>query len=169
MGKPVTPTSHLKRLAILALIAFVGFLVARTLARPASWNTEVWYRSDSLTDIKNLPMYYGGNESCDACHGSVEGIKLGPGHLDLSCESCHGALADHVEGDIKIADAMLMTESEWQCMNCHQEQINRPVNFPQYRYEHGENRVRRHKSERGGRYCLDCHDAHAPELEGPVI
>jgi len=169
MSAKFTRWSHLLRLGIIAAAGLVGFITFRIMATPPSWNTEVWYRADSLKEIRDLPQAYGGNASCNPCHGQELSVQLGPGHLGLSCESCHGALADHVTGEIKTGDAVVITESEWQCMNCHREQINRPANFPTYRYQHSENRVRRQKSERGGRYCLDCHDPHTPELEGPVI
>jgi Zn-finger protein len=151
------------------VLAFAAILVARTLARPPSWNDVVWYRGDSLDEMKKYPLIYGGNESCWPCHGTEAAVQLGPGHLKLSCESCHGPLDDHIQVDKKVGDAIVIDESAWQCMNCHSEQISRPANFPQYRYAHGEREFRRRKSERGGKFCLDCHDPHAPELFNPVI
>jgi Zn-finger protein len=169
MGKSFSRKSHLVRLGIVLVLAFTAFLVARTLAKPPSWNDVVWYRADSLDDMKKLPLIYGGNESCGSCHGTELEVQLGPGHLNLSCESCHGPLADHVLVDKKIGDAIVINESAWQCMNCHSIQINRPAGFPLYRYQHGEIEVRKRKSKKGGKFCLDCHDPHAPELQNPVI
>jgi hypothetical protein len=169
MSKSFGRWSHLLRLAALLALAFITFLVATTLARPPSWNDVAWYRADSLQDIRALPMTYGGNESCESCHPRELEVLAGPGHWKLSCESCHGPLIDHVRDDEKVGTAIVVVESPRQCLNCHSEQINRPEDFPQYRYQHGERMVRRHKSRRGGRYCLDCHDPHAPEVPGPVI
>jgi len=169
MAKSFSRWSHLRRLAFVLVLAFTAFLVGRSLARPPSWNTVAWYRAASLEDLRALPMSYGGNESCQRCHAAEHAALAGPGHWKLSCESCHGPLVDHARGDEKTGQAILVTESPRQCLNCHEEQINRPEDFPQYRYQHGERMARRHKSGRGGRHCLDCHNPHAPEVPGPII
>ena len=169
MGKPITQWTHLRRLGIVVVLVVVGFIAGKNLAQPPSWNSVVWYRGASLDDIAQLPMSYGGNESCQHCHKDDNGPILGPGHLGLSCESCHGPLVDHIKGGDKIGDAIVINESTEQCMNCHSEQINRPASFPQYRYQHGERMVRRQKSERGGKQCMGCHSPHAPDLPSPII
>ena len=168
MKKPFTRYSHIQRLGLVLLVALIGFFIARTVARPPSWNDVVWYRSASLIDMKQQPLVYGGNESCKTCHEKETADLAGPGHWKLSCESCHGPLTKHVNHGEKIGDAIVIKESPEQCLNCHSEQISRPENFPQYRYQHGEFKVRRVKSQRGGRSCLDCHKAHSPELHGPL-
>ena len=169
MSKSFSRWAHLLRLAAVLALAVTAFLVGRTLARPASWNEVAWYRANSLQDIKELPMTYGGNESCQSCHPKELEVLAGPGHWKLSCESCHGPLIDHIQDRQKVGMAVVVNESPQQCLNCHSEQVNRPADFPQYRYRHGERMVRRQKSARGGRYCLDCHNPHAPQVPGPII
>jgi hypothetical protein len=119
--KNPSPKTHLYRLAILLVAGFAGFMVLRTLATPESWNYADWYRGNSPLEIAQEPLIYGGNESCKDCHAEVHDELLEFKHKTLSCESCHGALADHVEGDKKIAEAVI-DETRWQCMNCHAEQ-----------------------------------------------
>jgi len=166
MRSAFSPWSHLIRLAVVLVVVLGGLQVIFHAVRPPSWNTEVWYRGKTLEDMKLLPASYGGNESCAECHTSD--AVLGPGHLKLSCESCHGPLVDHVRDGVKVGDAKVVRDSPSLCLNCHSEQVNRPVDFPQYRYNHGENKPRRQKSERGGKFCLDCHEAHSPALYGPL-
>ena len=168
MSKSYTRYSHLLRLGFVLAVAFIGFLVARTMARPPSWNDVAWYRSDSLVEMKKLPMTYGGNESCQTCHKSEYMVLSGPGHWKLSCESCHGPLTKHILNNEKIGAAIVVNESASQCLNCHEEQISKPIDFPQYRYQHGERKVRRQKSQRGGKFCLDCHNPHSPDIPGPL-
>ena len=172
---PFTRHSHLVRLGLVLSVAIIGFFFALSLARPPSWNEVVWYRSDSLVDMKKKPMTYGGNESCLPCHKN-ETVVLqnnfvalaGSGHWKLSCESCHGPLINHIKHNEKIGDAIVVNESAAQCLNCHSEQISKPVDFPQYRYKHGERKIRRDKSQKGGRFCMDCHKPHSPEVPGPL-
>ena len=165
VNRSFTPWSHLIRLGVVLVLALIAFIAAVQVIRPDSWNSVAWYRGDALADMATLPMTYGGNESCYPCH---EEVDLGPGHLNLSCESCHGPVVDHIQNELKIGDAIVVQDSAWQCLNCHGERINRPEGFAQYRYGHGDKKVRRQKSERGSRFCLDCHKAHAPELYGPL-
>ena len=157
-----SPRSHLYRLAVVLGIFFVGFAVIRSWATPSSWNYEVWYRGDTVTDVQRLPLIYGGNESCETCHKKDNKKLMKFKHKGLSCESCHGALADHARAGKKVAAAKV-DKSNWQCLNCHSEQINRPENFPQFS-KTGEigKLVRKHKELDDQTLCLKCHDAHDP-------
>lgn len=168
MKKPFSRHSHLLRLGLVLAVALIGFLIAKTLARPPSWNDVAWYRSASLVDMQKKTLVYGGNESCQSCHKKETVALAGPGHWKLSCESCHGPLIKHIKHDEKIGDAIVVNESPRQCLNCHSEQISKPKDFPQYRYRHGERKVRRQKSQRGGRPCMGCHNPHSPEIPGPL-
>lgn len=152
-----SPLSHLYRLGILAIICVVGFLVIRDVATPSSWNYDVWYRADTLKEAENQPLVHGGNESCRACHDNTVAKVAKLKHKRLSCEGCHGALADHVRNDEKIADALMVRDSTWQCLNCHGELISKPPGFPQFTDE-----VNKHKEVEQGAVCLKCHDAHDP-------
>jgi hypothetical protein len=72
----------------LLVIGLIGFLTVKTLATPASWNHEEWYRGDSPAEIARLPLSYGGNESCQGCHREVHDEVVAFSHKGLSCESC---------------------------------------------------------------------------------
>jgi predicted CxxxxCH...CXXCH cytochrome family protein len=140
------------------IVAFVGFLIVKAVATPASWNHHDWYRGNSPIEIAALPLVYGGNESCQDCHKYEHDTLLEFKHKTLSCESCHGALADHIEENEKIMSAEV-DESAWQCLNCHSKQINRPKEFPQFTKN-----VEWHEAFEKGMACVACHDAHDPGL-----
>jgi len=152
-----SPRSHLYRLLIILLVCAFGLIGLKSLAMPASWNYVVWYRGDNQEDMKKLQLVHGGNDSCQSCHEEEHENVLEFEHKTLNCESCHGPLTDHVEGDKKIADAIVMDESNWQCLNCHSELISRPKDFPQFT-----SKVRRHEAKREKTPCIKCHDAHDP-------
>ena len=154
--KDPSPRTHLKRLAVLLVAGFAGFLVLRTLATPESWNYADWYRGDSPIEIAQLPLIYGGNESCQGCHEFEHEELVAFDHKTLSCESCHGALADHVKQDAKFAAATI-DDTAWQCLNCHAALINKPEDFPQF-----PGAVEDHKSLEEDAPCVACHNPHDP-------
>ena len=155
--KKTNASTHLYRLGALFIVFIIAFVVIRQMATPSSWNYEVWYRGDSITEVENLPLVYGGNESCKACHAEVVRYTKKWKHKTQSCEGCHGPLASHVNGEEKIADAMVINQSRRQCLNCHAESISKPQGFPQFTSE-----VRKHTTLQEGEVCLKCHDAHDP-------
>jgi len=157
--KKLTPWSHLTRLGIILIAGFCGFLLVKAMATPSSWNHVVWYRGDNQIEMKKLPLVHGGNESCQPCHEEEHDDVLEFGHKTLNCESCHGPLLDHVRGDKKIADAIVMDKSNWQCLNCHRELISRPKDFPQFTKA-----VRRHRNIQKRTVCQKCHDPHDPSI-----
>lgn len=155
--KEPTPLTHLYRLGALFIVFIIVFVSIRQLATPSSWNYEVWYRGDSLTEVENLPMTHGGNDSCKTCHADVVKMVKKLRHKSLSCEGCHGPLAAHVSDEKKIADAKVINQSRWQCLNCHAELISKPPGFPQFT-----DAVAKHTTLIEGEVCLKCHDAHDP-------
>jgi hypothetical protein len=149
--------THLFRLGALFVVVIVGFLVIRQIVTPSSWNYEVWYRGAALSEDASKPMLHGGNDSCLACHeGVVKEVKKLK-HKRLSCEACHGPLGKHVRNAEKFADAEVINQSRWQCLNCHNELISKPKGFPQFTAE-----VKKHTTLQEGEVCLKCHDAHDP-------
>jgi len=156
MNKPSAFT-HLYRLGALFLVVIVAFLIIRQFATPSSWNYEVWYRGDALTEEAKKPMLHGGNDSCRSCHEDVVKEVKKRKHKKLSCEGCHGPLGTHVRGEEKIAAAEVSNQSRWQCLNCHEELISKPQGFPQFTDE-----VEKHKTIKEGEVCLKCHEAHDP-------
>ena len=151
-----SPKTHLYRLGILLVGLVAVFLVVKEVATPASWNYDVWYRGDSLSDITSEPLSYGENASCKECHKKVNRQLRKRKHKGVACEACHGTLADHAEDGKKTADA-IVDKSRWQCENCHLYQINRPKGFPQFPSD-----VEKHKTIKEGEVCLKCHEAHDP-------
>lgn len=156
MKKPSAMT-HLYRLGALFIVFIIAFLVIKQLATPSSWNYEVWYRGNSLTEVGNLPLTHGGNDSCQTCHADVVKMVKKLRHKSLSCEGCHGPLDNHVSNGEKIADAKVINQSRWQCLNCHGELITKPKGFPQFT-----DQVAKHTTLKEGEVCLKCHDAHDP-------
>ena len=182
----VSPRSHIYQLGIVLAICFICFQVIRSYAIPDSWNYNAWYRGDTLEDLENLPLNYGGNESCQSCHEDVSLVEVVENqggeefvdefedeieaesdeepeavmefeHKTLNCESCHGPLIAHAKGDEKIGDAIVVDKSNSQCMICHEQLISRPVDFPQF----SEN-VEKHKDLEEQTLCMKCHDPHDP-------
>jgi hypothetical protein len=182
----ISSKSHIYRLGIVLVVCVTGFLVIRSYAVPNSWNHDAWYRGDNQEDLKKQPLIFGGNESCQSCHEDVSLVaavaskgeekfvdEFGDeieiefdeepasvmvfAHKTLSCESCHGPLAHHAAGEDKIGDAIVMDKSNWQCMNCHEELISRPVDLPQFTEA-----VEKHMDLDEQTLCMKCHDPHNP-------
>lgn len=157
MSQP-SPKAHLVRLALVLGAALVAFLVIKALVVPSSWNYEGWYRGDALALNESYEVVYGGNDSCVACHQEINTELAEFKHQALSCESCHGALADHVKDGAKVADAHVDDESTWQCLNCHEARVNKPVNFPQF----DKIKIEAHGEMDDEMVCIACHSAHDP-------
>ena len=111
-----------------------------------------------MIEVENLPLVYGGNDSCRTCHAELVSDTNKWKHKNLSCEGCHDPLTNHVNGEEKIADAMVANDSRWQCLNCHAESTSKPQEFPQFT-----SKPRRHRSKRD-KDCLECHDPHDPTM-----
>ncbi len=162
-----SPRSHLYRLGLLLVAAFIVFLGIVAVATPPSWNYDIsqWYRLDALKDAAEDPLIHGGitdialskrNDACKGCHQEEHQTFRKLKHRKLSCESCHGALFDHAREGKKVAVAII-DRSRSQCLNCHQKLISRPKGFPQFSDD-----VRKHKELKESTVCLKCHDAHDP-------
>ncbi|NQU58983.1 MAG: hypothetical protein HQ513_17265 [Rhodospirillales bacterium] len=152
------PKAHLVRLVAVLVGAIFIFLVIKEVVTPASWNYEDWYRTDALALNESYEAFYGGNDSCVACHEEVNQELAEFKHQALSCESCHGALADHVKEGVKIAEAQVDDESTWQCLNCHDARVTKPVNFPQFDKKQNED----HRNIEPDMVCIACHTPHDP-------
>lgn len=157
MSQP-SPKAHLVRLAAVLCLALVGFLFIKALLTPDSWNYEDWYRGDALTLNASYDVVYGGNASCETCHEDVNAEMAEFKHQALSCESCHGPLGDHAKDGAKFADAFVDDETTWQCLNCHEERVNKPEAFPQFRKTTNED----HRDMDAEMLCIACHTPHDP-------
>jgi len=154
-----TPTqySHLYRLGLVLGAGFLLLLLLISLLTPPSWNYEVWYRGEALTDIKSLPIIHGDNVSCVECHADESEELAEFAHKSLNCEGCHGPLTAHVRDGEKVADAV--GKSDWQCLNCHRKEISRPATHPQFPGD-----IKEHQHIKKKTMCVKCHDPHDPAL-----
>ena len=156
-----SPRRHLHRLGIFILLGVIFFLIVKWLATPSSWNFQVWYRGDALTELAIKETVYGGNASCGgACHQDVIDFAQSEPHQNLQCEGCHGPLAKHVKDGEKIADAIVVSDSSWQCLNCHQKLLGKPEDYPQFAHDPALRRIRKHKKLPEDPLCLRCHGPH---------
>lgn len=142
------------------LVGLIFFLIVKWLATPSNWNFEVWYRGDALVELATKKPVFGGNESCAACHQDVIDFARSEPHQNLLCETCHGPLTKHVEDGEKIADAIVVSDSSWQCLNCHQKLLGKPEDYPQFAQNPKLRRVRKHKKLTEDALCLRCHGPH---------
>lgn len=160
MQSNASPQKHLHRLGVLILLGVIGFLIIKWLATPSSWNFQVWYRGDSLVELAKKEPVFGGNESCTTCHEEVVELALSAPHKALSCEACHGPLTTHVGGGRKIADALVVSHSSGQCLNCHEQLLGKSEDYPQFAKDPAKRRIRKHKKLKGEALCLKCHGPH---------
>lgn len=172
--KNPSPVTHLYRLAMVGVAALVVFLALVAIFSPASWHYDMsyWHRADSLEDMKQQPLIYGGIESisaskrnvaCKECHKDTVKTVRKLKHKKLSCESCHGPLRDHVAESKKIAEAPI-DKTKGACLICHDAHINKPESFPVFRTAE---KYLKHREFIAGKLpagttCLKCHDAHDP-------
>ncbi len=172
--KKLSPHSHLYRLVLVLFMAALTFAGLVVVLIPGSWNFDManWYRLDSLEDMKSQPMVYGGidtlsgtnrNEACVSCHKDTVKKFKKLKHKRLSCESCHEAVLDHVKEGKKV-NAAFVDKSTWQCLNCHDDLINKPIGFPTFRTTE---KYAKHREFKAGKFppettCLKCHSSHDP-------
>lgn len=173
--KDPSPFTHLIRLGLIGIIGLIVFLTLVYVMSPKSWNYDMsnWYRTDALEELQQQPLVYGGienistgerNVACVACHEDTLNKFQKLKHKKLSCESCHGPLIDHAQGDQVIAEAVI-DRDRWQCLNCHEDQVNKPPRFPVFQTIDEE--FIKHRELMAGEFpegttCLKCHDAHDP-------
>lgn len=163
-----SPRSHIYRMVMVLVVVAAGFAAIRSLAIPESWDSELFYRVDSLEELKLQPPRIGGNEACmgSGCHEQRRMAKhkqhfaaLARGnHSGLACENCHGPLSDHSSEGRRVAAARINRENTL-CLGCHGPLLSRPKGFPQF------------KAGNTGHWyfdveittpCRDCHDPHEP-------
>jgi predicted CXXCH cytochrome family protein len=163
-----SPRSHIYRMVVLLLVIAAGFTVLRSFAIPDSWDSELFYRVDSLEELKLQPLRIGGNVACagSACH---EGLRLAKhkehfaalargDHSGLACENCHGPLSDHSSDGRRVAPALINRENTL-CLGCHGPLLSRPEGFPQF---NAENTGHWYFDVEITTPCRDCHDPHEP-------
>lgn len=162
-----SPRSHIYRMILVLVVIMAGFVAIRSLAIPKSWDNELFYRVDSLEELKHLPLRLGGNESCagSACHEQqlekhkehYAALENGD-HSGLACENCHGPLSAHVSDGRRTAPARIEHENSL-CLGCHAPLISRPKDFPQF---DAENTGHWYFDVEIDTPCQECHDPHEP-------
>lgn len=163
-----SPRAHIYRMLIALAVLGIVFLGIKALAIPESWDEERWFRRDSLKDIAQLRLHYGGNEACQTagCHDSEQAARhaeklstLASGmHQGLACEVCHGPVSEHVKDGQKIKDARVEVATQL-CMSCHQKLTGRPQQFAQFSETEIHHELLNVKARA---VCRACHDPHDP-------
>jgi cytochrome c553 len=155
--------NHIYRLALLLVVAIAGLLWIKGWFVPAGWDTQNWYRSGALEDLRQQATVYGSNSICmTACHdktrknhAAIGAMMASSVHHGLSCESCHGPLH---EGEHKTAAAQVARDSRL-CLRCHDAVAARPRQvglFSESFMAHQTLDVKKDGN------CMQCHDPHSP-------
>ena len=161
-----SPRAHIYRLLLAVGILIGVFLGIRALAIPDSWDSDGWYRRDSLTDLQQLPQHFAGNGSCGGagCHEKsmrhlekMAALATGQ-HQGLACEVCHGPLSDHVKDGEKVAPAKVNVANDL-CLSCHAPLLGRPQQFAQFSETQLPHKL---LNVREISLCRACHDSHKP-------
>lgn len=154
--------NHVLRPLWVAIVFVACILAARWFLVPEDFGvhgqsfTYNFHRAGNVQEWKDFPLKYRGRLVCVECH-SDKGDKLtASAHAAIQCENCHGPGADHPEtGD---PAAMIIDRSRPLCLRCHADlayprtsRANIPGIDPDV-----------HNT---GFACVECHDAHDPNLE----
>ena len=163
-----SPRSHIYRMVVVLVLVAAGFAALRSLAIPDSWDDELFYRVDSLDELKLQPLRIGGNAECagSGCHEQQRLVKhkehfaaLSRGnHSGLACENCHGPMSVHASDGKRVAPAPINRENTL-CLGCHAPLLSRPKGFPQF---NADNTGHSYFDVEITTPCLDCHDPHEP-------
>jgi len=145
-------SEHLVRLALVAAILVVAFLVIRKAVVPAGFGRYGHYRAPSLDDVRARPISFAGHEACEACHDEQAKVKSQGKHAQVSCEACHGPLAAHA-GD-PFTNQAVKPDPATLCVRCHEADSAKPKSFPQVASS----------DHAGGVSCGACHNPHRPAM-----
>lgn len=159
------PSNHLIRLVLVLAIAIGGFFWGKQFFVPEGWDTERWYRTGALEQLRQQPIRFAGNETCmNGCHGktrkdhrAIGQALLGSVHHHLSCEGCHGSL--HAESGSHAMAAAQIPRDSGLCLRCHDERPARPRKvglFSESLLAHKALNVKRDAN------CIQCHEPHSP-------
>lgn len=147
-------SGHLVRPGLVIIAALVVFLAVRGALVPADFGKYGHYRAGALTDIRNLPISYAGQDLCVACHADQASARAEGKHAHVSCEACHGPQATHAYSDDHAASKPALPDAAVLCKRCHEADAAKPKWFPQVKTaEHSL-----------GLVCTTCHKPHAPKI-----
>src|ERR1035441_5083506 len=99
-----TDSGHLIRPAVALLAALGIFLIIRALVIPKAFGQYGYYRPAALTEIRQRPIAYAGQDQCVMCHDDEAKTRAAGKHARVACEACHGPLAEHAADPAAIAD-----------------------------------------------------------------
>jgi hypothetical protein len=146
-------TEHLIRLAVVAAMGAMLFLVLRTLVVPRSFGEYGHYRGAAIAEAAERPIAHAGHEVCEGCHTDASDQKKLGKHVVVPCEACHGAQAKHADDPGTVKPPKLDTAIV--CSRCHEANSAKPKGFPQVvPADHS-----------GGLACDTCHQPHRPKIE----
>jgi hypothetical protein len=100
---------------------------------------------------------HAGAASCAECHKEQSAKRAQGAHKTVSCEVCHTALGHHVMADGKVVPAPV-DRTYVLCARCHRKVLGRPASFPQVVLDE------HLKGPPESKPCIQCHDAHSPEM-----
>jgi transcription elongation factor Elf1 len=144
---------HLFRFALLFVVGFVIFLVARHFIVPKTFGEYGHYRGAAMGEIAAHPVHFAGHQACETCHADVFEMKKSGKHAHVNCEACHGPLAGHANDPSSIQPPKLDTAVL--CIRCHAASAARPKGFPQVVAD----------QHSGGLPCETCHQPHSPAIQ----
>lgn len=144
--------------AAMALVALI--LTARHFMVPSDFGvhgksfTYNFYRASDVEEWKKYPVSYKGRAYCEECHGeNVESIAVSK-HSIIQCENCHGPALDHPDDP----ETLTINRSRDLCLRCHTS-----LAYPgSLRGEIVGIDPEEHNPEEE---CVQCHNAHNPNLE----
>ena len=154
MGNRFKNAEHLIRVALVFVVGFFVFLIARSLIVPKSFGQYGHYRADSLNEIAKRTPLFAGHEACETCHSEVADLKKTGAHAKVDCEACHGPLGKHAEDTASVVPKL--PDTKVLCVICHEANSAKPAKFPQVVS----------KDHAGDEACKTCHQPHKPGLTG---
>lgn len=143
---------HLVRLAALFAVAFVAFMVVRTIFVPKDFGRQGHYRLGAVAAAAARAPRFAGRAACLDCHPDMGDTLSAGAHRTVGCEACHGPLAEHAADP--AASAARKPDPRVLCATCHAEDIARPRSFPQIAIEDHAGEVA----------CTECHRSHTPRI-----
>ena len=153
MSSGFKDSAHLIRVAVVLLLGAVAFVALRAAVIPKSFGQFGPYRGKALFEMQARPIKYAGHEVCEGCHPDVADTKSKGVHAHVNCEACHGPLANHADDPAAVKP--VLPDVGKLCIQCHSENIAKPVGFPQVN-------VAEHS---GGQDCKTCHQPHSPGFD----
>jgi Cytochrome c554 and c-prime len=143
---------HVLRVAVVFVIAVVGFMAWRAWAVPDDFGVYGHFRASALVANRDKPLRYAGQATCVECHSEPAALRQTGRHAKIACESCHGPQGRHASGESDGKPPR--PDPRGACLPCHVAGNGKAATFPLIV-------VRDHAAEGA---CTDCHKPHAPAV-----